>query len=181
MIQEMKRLVHRTSGPKQKSKTSVSLFDPWIVMRTRADGRCAFHAISQVLRGKNLSFPYDPLVTGLKTFYPSIRNRIEHLYRTGRFILDNYDVSNPQVFQEFIKKTVPWVSHVIVLRESDLMRRHIKKGSLTTAMLTVAALQQGYKRPFVNAIRKRKAAIFIHQPSHWIAVVPSEHNPCGRS
>lgn len=177
----MKPLLHRPNErPKEKSK-NISLSAPWTVMRTRADGRCALHAISQVLRGRNLSLSYDPIIAGLKTFYPTIRERIDHLYRTGRFIYDLYDVSNPQVFHEFIKKTVPWVTHVIVLRESGLMRAQIRTGALSSAVLTAAALQQGYRRPYVNAVQKRTAAVFIHQPNHWIAAVPSEHNPCTRN
>ena len=176
----MKPLLNRPSRrPKQKSK-HILFSAPWAVMRTNTDGRCALHAIAQVLRGRNLSLSYDPIIAGLQTFYPTIRERIDHLYRTGRFIYDQYDVSNPQVFHEFIKMTVPWVTHVVVLRESVLMRAQIRKGALSSAVLTAAALQQGYHRPYVNAVQKRTAAVFIYQPNHWIAAVPSEHNPCTR-
>lgn len=145
-------------------------------MRTPADGRCALHAISQVLRGTVLTSPHDPLIADLGRFYPAARRRIDHLYRTGEYTRDQFDVSNPQVFHEFITNSSPWVTHVVVLDCDGTRCRHPASAApLGGAALAVTALLQGYARAHVHAIQRRTAAVFIHRERHWVAAIPAEH------
>ena len=123
----------------------------------------------------------DEMVRNMKRYFnnPQLSRRIDDLVATGRYNVDDYNVSNPQVYTDYIMDRLKWVKRVIVLVEGE-MRNAVRRGRVTTDMLTRTAINQGYRNADIDAIQKDEAAVFIQQPAgpHWIAAIPTSRYTC---
>lgn len=152
--------------------------DSWVILRTGKDGRCGLHAVSQVVRRRNITLKADDeFVKSIKEYYghANLSHPIDQLVKTGNFMASN--ATNPFLYKEFIVDKVVWVTHVIVLKEGE-MKQAVAEGLVTTEMLTEAARAQHWKQPFIDAITNGTAAVFIqqlHPTPHWVAAIPAKH------
>lgn len=162
----------------------------WVVLRTTKDGRCALHAVSQVLRRMDIvvnSKRDDAMIANMKHYFADATNmnkRIQHLVQTGNY--QRSDVANPQLYQNYIKSKLPWIERVIVLEERN-MKNAVSANRLTTEILlrsVESQYAQNYREREINALQSGSAVVFIHQSSlgsdHWIAAIPASRYTCSR-
>lgn len=153
----------------------------WTILRTARNGRCALHAVSQVLCRMDVSGIENSTLRNIKNYYkhPELAKRINDLVRTGEFIVNDFNVSNPSIYKDYIMERLRWVKRVVTLVEETL-RDNVRGDRLTTTSLIQAAQSQGYRGVDIQAIQNEEAVIFILQENpanpgtnHWIAAIPA--------